>query len=307
MSTTGTPPALGGQASLEPPEHAVLASTAWLERNLVHAGTGKLCVVDIRGTVRPPGSKPRYIPNSEEYERSHIPGAVFVDWTRDIVDEADSVPVQLAQPEAFARAMSSIGVGDGTMVVAYDDHDHIFAGRLAWALRYYGHDDVRILDGGWPRWVAEGRPTTSAVPVPESASFTPRPRPALRRTADDVARSLGRSNFVLIDARPRDQYAGLTSAAARAGHIPGACNVPYKELVDQATGRFLPREELAAAFTRAGVPVQGLPLDVVVYCNGGVSCTVPLAALQMLGRSDVSVYDGSWNEWGSRASLPIEK
>jgi thiosulfate/3-mercaptopyruvate sulfurtransferase len=297
-----------GAPALEPPEHEVIASTAWLERNLAHAGSGRLCIVDIRGTVRPPGSKPRYLPNREEYDRAHVPGAVFVDWTRDIVDEGDSVPVQLAQPEAFARAMSSIGVGDGTMVVAYDDHDHIFAGRLAWALRYYGHDTVRILDGGWPRWVAEGRPTTSEVPRPtEHVTFTPRPRPSLRRTSADVARSLGRSDVVLIDARPRDQYTGASSAAARSGHIPGAHNVPYAELVDRATCQFLRPEALAAAFARAGVPVGTLPREVIVYCNGGVSCTVPLAALQMLGRGDVCVYDGSWNEWGSDPSLPIEK
>jgi thiosulfate/3-mercaptopyruvate sulfurtransferase len=292
-------------APLPPPHHPVLASTAWLEANLAHATTARLCIVDIRGVVRPPGSSPRYLPKRDEYEQGHIPGAVFVDWTRDIVDEGDPVPVQIARPDPFAQAMSARGIGDETLVVVYDDYDHIFAGRLAWALRYYGHDAVRILDGGWARWVAEGRPTTRDPSRRQAARFTPRPRPALLRTADEVARALGRDDVLLIDARPSDQYAGAVSAAARSGHIPGARNVPYARLVDPRTGKFLPEAELAAAFAEAGVRVDALPREVVVYCNGGVSCTVPLAALQMLrpDRGDVAVYDGSWNEWG-KANAP---
>ena len=111
--------------------------------------------------------------------------------------------------------------------------------------------------------------------------------------------------MVLIDARPPEQYAGAVTAAARAGHIPGALNVPYARLVDASTGRFLPSGELARVFREAGVDVAALPREVIVYCNGGVSCTVPLNALRMLGRHDVAVYDGSWNEWGADASLPI--
>jgi thiosulfate/3-mercaptopyruvate sulfurtransferase len=296
-------------ARLAPPEGAVLASTAWLEANLALAGTEELCIVDIRGVVRPPGSSPRYLPKRDEYAQGHIPGAVFVDWTRDIVDPGDPVPVQIAPPEPFASAMAALGIGDGTLVVAYDDHDHIFAGRLAWALRYYGHDAVRILDGGWARWVAEGRPTTRDPAHREPSRFTPRPRPTLRRTADEVARALGRDDVLLIDARPADQYAGAVTAAARSGHIPGARNVPYARLVDARTGKFLSRAELAAAFAEAGVKVDALPREVVVYCNGGVSCTVPLAALRVLrpDRDDVAVYDGSWNEWGGAQAEAVAR
>ena len=283
-------------------EGGVLVSTDWLAAHLAEPG---LRVVDIRGKVLPPGSKPRYVPKRQDYDASHIPGAVFVDWTRDIVDPDDPVPVQIAKADAFAAKMSELGVGDGTLVVTYDDYDHIFAGRLAWALRYYGHDDVVVLDGGWSRWVAERRPTTSDVPVPAPARFTARPRQPLRRSAAEVARALGDGQVLLIDARPADQYSGAVSAAGRGGHIPGARNVPYARLVDPQSGRFLPASELTRAFADAGIDVTRLPREVVVYCNGGVSCTVPQNALRMLGRDDVAVYDGSWNEWGNDASRPV--
>jgi thiosulfate/3-mercaptopyruvate sulfurtransferase len=301
--TAAAPPGSSGTEA----EGAVVVSTEWLA---AHLGEPGVRVVDVRGKVLPPGSKPRYLAKRSDYDVGHIPGAVFVDWTRDIVDEGDPVPTQVARPGPFSAKMAELGIGDETLVVAYDDYDHIFAGRLAWALRYYGHDAVRVLDGGWSRWLAEGRPIAATpAPLPPPALppgvFTARPRPALRRTAREVEGALGRPDVVLIDARPPEQYAGAVTAAARAGHIPGALNVPYARLVDASTGRFLPSSELARVFREAGVDVAALPREVIVYCNGGVSCTVPLNALRMLGRDDVAVYDGSWNEWGGDASLPI--
>jgi thiosulfate/3-mercaptopyruvate sulfurtransferase len=282
---------------LKLPDGAVV-STEWLA---AHLHSPELRVVDVRGKVLPPGSSPRYLPKRAEYDTGHVPGAVFVDWTRDI----DPVPAQIARPQAFAARMGELGVGDATPVVVYDDYNHAFAGRLAWALRYYGHEDVRVLDGGWSRWIAEGLPVSTEVARPVAARFTPRTREPLRRTADQVERALEDPEVLLIDARPAEQYAGAVSAAARSGHIPGARNVPYSGLVDPSTGRFRPASELARAFAEAGVDVQRLPREVVVYCNGGVTCTVPLNALRMLGRDDVAVFDGSWNEWGNDARRPI--
>lgn len=279
-----------------------LVSTEWLAANLLGPG---LRIVDIRGEVRPVGSSPRYVARRGDYEASHIPGAVFVDWTRDIIDPDDRVPAQIAKPGPFAATMGALGVGDATAVVAYDDYHHAFAGRLAWALRYYGHDAVRILDGGWARWTAEGRPVSPEVPRPEALPFTPRPRESLRRTADEVQHSLENPAVLVIDARPAEQYAGALSVAARAGHIPGARNVPYARLVDPTTHRFLPAEELTQVFASAGVDVRHLPAEVVVYCNGGVTCTIALNALRLLGRDDVAVFDGSWNEWGNDPARPI--
>jgi thiosulfate/3-mercaptopyruvate sulfurtransferase len=285
----------------------VSVSTDWLAE---HGADPGVRVVDIRGKVLPPGSKPRYLAKRADYERSHIPAAVFVDWTVDIVDPDDPVPMQVARPSAFAAKMDELGIGDDTLVVAYDDYDHIFAGRFAWALRYYGHEAARVLDGGWARWTGEGRPTEVGVATPRAPlgpRFTSRERPELRRTADEVERSLGRSDAILIDARPPEQYEGTVTAASRAGHIPGAVNVPYTRLVDPTTGRFLAPGELGRVFREAGVDVSALPREVIVYCNGGVSCTVPLNALRLLGRDEVAVYDGSWNEWGDDASRPIKR
>jgi len=280
----------------------VVVSTDWLEANL---GNPDLRIADVRGKVLPLGSHPRYVAKRSDYDRAHLPGAVFVDWTRDIVDLGDPVPVQLAPPAAFAATMSDLGIGDGALVVAYDDYDHMFAGRLAWALRYYGHDAVRLLEGGYTRWIAENRPVSSDAPVVTPARFAPRPQRALRRTADDVSRALGRPDVLLVDARPSEQYAGTSSAAARAGHIPGARNVPYATLIDASSGRFRAKDELARAFAVAGIDVANLPPEVIVYCNGGVSCTVAASALALLGHGDVAVYDGSWNEWGNDPERPI--
>lgn len=284
----------------------VSVSTEWLA---AHLGDPEIRIVDIRGKVLPPGSKPRYVPKRGDYDDGHLPGAVFVDWTRDIVDVDDPIPSQVAGPDAFCAKMTELGIGDDTLVVAYDDYDHIFAGRLAWALRYYGHDAVRILDGGWSRWIAEARPTTRDVPRPAAPStpFVARVRSSLRVSADEVAAAIGRSDVLLVDARAPDQYAGLVSAAGRGGHIPGARNVHYAALIDATTGCFRPRSDLARTFEQAGVDVAHLPPRVIVYCNGGISCTVPLHALQMLGRADVAVYDGSWNEWGPDERRPIQK
>jgi thiosulfate/3-mercaptopyruvate sulfurtransferase len=286
---------------IELPGDGVVVSTEWLAE---HLGAPCLCVVDIRGKVLPPGNTPRYRPDREAYDAGHVPGAVFVDWTKDIVDPSDPVPVQLAPSPAFAAKMEALGIGDGTTVVAYDDYKHAFAGRLAWALRYYGHDAVAVLDGGWSRWAAEGRPTSTGTPARPLVTFTPRPRPSLRRTADEVQAALA-TDALVIDARTPEQYAGTVTPAARGGHIPGAHNVPYPRLVDPATGRFLPPAELARVFAEAGLDVEHLPGEVIVYCNGGVTCTVTAAALRMLGRKDVAVYDGSWNEWGNDPARPL--
>ena len=279
-----------------------LVSTAWLESNL---RSPTLRIVDIRGQVLPPGSTLRYLSKEADYRAAHIPGARFLDWTRDIVDATDTVPMQVASEKAFSETMGRLGIGHDTVVVAYDDYNHMFAGRLAWALRYYGHEAALVLNGGWSRWKAEGRALSSDTPDSTPATFSARARPDLRRTVEEVSRALGRRDVLMVDARAPDQYAGRSSVARRAGHIPGARNVHYARLVDPKTGEFRPQSELAQVFAGAGVDVSHLPPEIIVYCNSGVSCTVVLNALRLLGRDDAAVYDGSWNEWGNDDARPV--
>ena len=274
-----------------------VVSVEWLAANM-----RDVRIVDVRGEVRPVGESPRYRPKRAAYDESHITGAFFIDWTRDIVNVNDPVPVQIAKPEHFASTMSSIGIGDGTPVIAYDDYRSVFASRFAWALRYHGHDEVRVLDGGFAAWVKAGHPTSAHPPRPVTAKFTPRMRPELRRTAAEV--EAAHDTILLLDARMRDQFEGKTSAASRSGHIPHAKSVPYPDFFD-ADGKYKSPDAIAKLFAEAGVdPKDARPI--VAYCNGGVTACAVRGALALVGRDDVAIYDGSWNEWGNDPARPIE-
>lgn len=277
-------------------------STEWLA---AHLDDPRVRIVDIRGVVLPPSApKPQYLPSAEKYAEGHIPGAVFIDWTRDIVDPAEPDLYQVAPPELYAATMSRLGIGDDTIVVAYDDQFMMHAGRLLWTLRYYGHDAARVLDGGFAKWVGEGHPADTHVPTYAPAHFTPRPRPELRRTSDQVEER--GAACLLIDARGPQEYRGTESRAKRGGHIPGAQNVFYREFLSGPYNTYLPREELRTRFAAHGVHIdKAADQEVVAYCNGGVSATVTAMALELAGMPPVAIYDGSWKEWGNDDSKPI--
>ena len=286
--------------------HNFLVETSWLAE---HLQDPHLRIVDIRGYVRMEERNgvqdAEYVGAREDYERGHIPGAIYIDWSSDIVDPDDEVKAQIASPERFAEALGQRGIGDQHLVVVYDAHPASqFATRLWWALNYYGHDQVVVLNGGFPKWQREQRSleTTSASYPP--IIFTPRVQPQLRATAEEVVNSLNQRGVKIIDARDIGQYTGkVVRGEGRPGHIPGALNVPREELMDPATGTFRSNEELAHVFSAAGVAPDE---HIVAYCNGGVAATSVLFSLAMLGYPDLTNYDGSWNEWGTRQDLPTE-
>ncbi len=285
-----------------------LAKTGWLQD---HLEDPNLRVVDIRGYVKKSDlgdgrQGAEYLPAREEYDESHVPGAIFVDWTRDITDPDDPVPAQVAPPERFADLMGSLGIGNDTHVVVYDHAGGQFATRLWWALTYYGHDLVSVLDGGWNKWVAEGRPTTAEAPGPAPATFTPKTRPVWRREAEEVLAASRTGEVLVLDARDAGQYTGVvTRSEGRPGHVPGARHLHADGLFGP-DGTFLPDDDLEEKLREAGVP-EDREAPVVAYCNGGVAATVPLFALHRLGYGNLANYDGSWNEWGAREDLPAER
>jgi thiosulfate/3-mercaptopyruvate sulfurtransferase len=282
-----------------------LAEPAWLAE---HLDDPAIRVVDLRGVVRtttdPGGTQhAEYLGLRDDYLAGHIPGAVFLDWTADIIDPDDPVPAQVAPPARIAGVLGAAGIGDDTTVVAYDAHPASqFATRLWWVLRYYGHDQVKVLNGGWPRWQREGRPQSTAVPRYPPAIFTPRMRPEWRATAEQVLAALGRHDITLTDARDLAQYTNEVRRGKRGGHIPGALHLPREALIDEK-GEFRGDAELRRAAAGAGLSADK---QVIAYCNGGVAATSVLFGLSLLDYPRLTNYDGSWNEWGNRVDLPVE-
>ena len=244
------------------------------------------------------------------YDSGHIPGAVGWNWER---DTQDSLRRDLLSKIAFEGLMSRSGINHATTVVCYGDSNNWFAAYAFWMLKYYGHEQVRLMNGGRKKWVDEHRPLTTELPrLPQTAYEARKPDNSLRALREFVEAGLGKPGRALMDVRSPKEFSGELLApenrpqegAQRGGHIPGARNIPWS-LAVQENGTFKPVEALRQLYEAQGITADK---DVIAYCRIGERSSHTWFVLKyLLGYPKVSNYDGSWTEWGSAIGVPIEK
>ncbi len=265
-----------------------LVSVQWLAENLHHPGVR---VVDCRWYLRPFDMRN----GDDEYRKAHIPGAVHVRWDTDIADPERPDLWMLAGPERYAEAMAQRGIGDDTLVVAYDDQHVTVAARLWWSLRVYGHTNAYVLDGGITRWADLGHPLDSEIPEHSPAVFTPRFNKSLYSTLEDVRKVTHSGGARLVDGRMGP------ARAQDGGAIPASIVAPGITFTDPATGTWADpgtaRAQLESAGAQPGEPT-------IAYCRGGVGACGTALAYAIAGFDDVAVYDGSWTEWITDPTTP---
>ena len=273
-----------------------LVSTDWLANRL---DDPKVKVID--ASYKMPGVLP--LP-SEDYLAAHIPGAAFFD-VNAISDRDDPRPHMYPKAEQFARDVSALGISSGDTVVAYDSGAWVAAPRAWWMFLSFGYRDVKVLDGGLKKWLAEGRATQSGRISPKPGKFEASLDAGFVRSKQQLLANLESNAEQLVDARPRPRFEGAVAEpwpGRRSGHIPGSRNVPYAELFDAASGAMKPLEGLRKAFAGAGLD---LAKPIVTTCGSGVSALVVTLALYRLGVRGTALYDGSWAEWGLPDGPPV--
>ncbi|MDR3375824.1 MAG: 3-mercaptopyruvate sulfurtransferase [Ancalomicrobiaceae bacterium] len=269
-------------------------STEWLA---AHLGAPDVVPVDASWYLPAMGRDA-----AAEYAAGHIPGAVRFDLDQ-VADRSTSLPHMLPGPEAFGAAVGALGIGNGMTIVIYDGLGLFSAPRVWWTFKVFGAKEVYILDGGAPQWKAEGRAWTDEKTVRQPHHFTARYDHSMVRAIDDVRAAIAGSLAQIVDARPAERFSGATPdlrPGVKPGHMPGARNVPSSGVTEG--GRLASADKLARLFAEAGVV---LDKPIITSCGSGVTASILWLALETLGAKHLSLYDGSWSEWGSREDTPI--